>query len=383
MHKRYTSLLILIAGCSQGAAPPVSLSSVGVSTSGNGTQVSTSGGGTGTSTSGTDPTTTVPPGMTYTSSPPTLTFPGEIVLANYGSQNVTSISINTRGYSTASISTDKNYNDISIGTGPGTYSGCTSPSPGYATFWDIQASQGTIMQWTCVPNAGYVIWQNTNESGATSYLSLANKAGASANLILTRDNATAACADGGTVVGPYALAPTGPCTVLDSGGSPTNTHYPLVIGTGGGTTAAVIQQNSQLFATGSKPLPWLKAVSSSGAITTTVGESTNGASVTNIVGPSPARTLVNGVQIAANHTGTTGPIGGSALAHGACSSGSVAVPDATNTMAVVATPATFPGAGYWWAGYVSSTGTVTVEICNSTGATGTPAASTYNVRVLQ
>ena len=382
MHKRYTALLILIAGCSQGAAPPVSLSSVGVSTSGGGTQVSTSSSGTGTSTSGTDPT-VVPPGMTYTSSPPTLTFPGEMVLANYGSQNVSSLSINTFGYPAASITTDQNYNDISIGTGPGTYSGCNSPAPGYATFWDIQADLGQITQWTCVPTAGYSIVQDTDESGAVSYLTLANKAGANTNLVQTRDNATATCADGGKVLGPYALAPAGPCTVLDSGGTPANSHYPLVIGTGGGTTAVVIQQTSQLFATGAKPLAWLKAVSSSGAITTTLGESTNGSSITNIVGPSAARTQVNGVQIAANLTGTTAPVGGSALANGACSSGSVSVPNATDSMAVVATPATFPGAGFWWAGYVSATGTVTVEICNTSGAARTPTASTYNVRVLQ
>ena len=397
MHKRLTMLLILVAGCSQATAPPMSqaLGSVGATTGGSGS--SSSGSGSNTSPSGSapsgsgsapsggtssGPTPVVPPGMIYTSSPPTLTFAGEMVLTGYGSQNVSSISINTLGYPTPSITTNNTFNDISIGTAPGTYPGCSSPAP-YATFWDIQAGLGLITQFTCVPAAGYIIRQNTNGTGAASFLTLANQVGASANFVQTRDNTTATCADGADVLGPYALAPSGPCTVLDSGGSSGTANYPLVLGTGGGTTAVVIQRASQLYATGSPPLQWLKAVNASGAISTTVGEGSNGSSVTNIVGPSAARTQVNGVPIAANYTGSTGSIGGSALANGACSSGTVPVANSTTSMVVVATPAGFPGAGFWWAGYVSANGTVTVEVCNATGTAGTPAASTYNVRVLQ
>ena len=266
MPKRCTLLLILLAGCSQATTPSLSMSlgSVGTTTGGSGSGASASGPGE----SGSDPSPVVPPGMTYTSSPPTLTFPGEMVFAGYGSTNVTSISINTQGYPTPSITTDTTFNDISIGTAPGSYPGCSTPAPGYATFWDIQANLGQITQWTCVPSAEYIIAQGTNGTGAASYLTLTNKAGANASFIQTRDNATATCADGGNVLGPYALAPAGPCTVLDSGGTTGTAHYPLVIGTGGGTTAVVIQQASQLYATGSPPLQWLKAANSSGAITT-------------------------------------------------------------------------------------------------------------------
>jgi hypothetical protein len=78
---------------------------------------------------------------------------------------------------------------------------------------------------------------------------------------------------------------------------------------------------------------------------------------------------------------TTGSIGGGALTAGACTSGTVAVSGATTSMAVTATPATYPGDGIFWNGYVSSAGTVTVKVCAA--AAGTPTASAYNVRVIQ
>jgi hypothetical protein len=90
---------------------------------------------------------------------------------------------------------------------------------------------------------------------------------------------------------------------------------------------------------------------------------------------------VSGINVLPNLSGTTGSIGGSALAAGACSSGTVAVTGATTSMSVVASPATYPGDGNFWEGYVSAAGTVTVKVCASIAAT--PTASAYNVRVLQ
>jgi hypothetical protein len=82
-------------------------------------------------------------------------------------------------------------------------------------------------------------------------------------------------------------------------------------------------------------------------------------------------------------TGTTGSIGGSALTSGTCASGAVTVTGATNRMAIVVTPVTYPGDSYTWKGYVSATNTVTVKVCANLAAGGTPTASTYNVRVIQ
>ena len=80
-------------------------------------------------------------------------------------------------------------------------------------------------------------------------------------------------------------------------------------------------------------------------------------------------------------TGTTGSIGGSALAAGACATGTVTITGATTSMVANASPVTYPGDGNTWESYVSSSGTVTVKVCAIVA--GTPTASAYNVRVIQ
>jgi hypothetical protein len=79
-------------------------------------------------------------------------------------------------------------------------------------------------------------------------------------------------------------------------------------------------------------------------------------------------------------SGTSGSIGGSALTAGTCTSGTVTVTGATTSMAVVATPVTYPGDGAEWEGYVSAANTVTVKVCAIVAVT--PTASAYNVRLL-
>jgi hypothetical protein len=82
-------------------------------------------------------------------------------------------------------------------------------------------------------------------------------------------------------------------------------------------------------------------------------------------------------------SGTTGSIGGSALAAGQCASGTVSISGATTGMAVAASPAggTTAGAGFTWQGYVNAPGSVTVQVCAVVA--GIPTATTYNVRVVQ
>ncbi|MGG2044131.1 hypothetical protein [Burkholderia gladioli] len=79
--------------------------------------------------------------------------------------------------------------------------------------------------------------------------------------------------------------------------------------------------------------------------------------------------------------GTSSSIGGSALAAGACASGTVTVTGATTSMVAQASPVTYPGDGNVWSAYVSGADTVTIKVCAVVA--GTPTASTYNVRVLQ
>ncbi len=80
-------------------------------------------------------------------------------------------------------------------------------------------------------------------------------------------------------------------------------------------------------------------------------------------------------------TGTSGSLGGSALTAGSCSSATVSISGATTSMTAVASPASDPGAGFYWLAFVSSSNTVTVRICAAVA--GTPTATTYNVRVIQ
>jgi hypothetical protein len=99
-------------------------------------------------------------------------------------------------------------------------------------------------------------------------------------------------------------------------------------------------------------------------------------------------TVTNGAGVvtisaaaAAPLSGVTSAIGGASLSAGDCSSGTVGVTGATTSSVVDASPTAYPGGGFYWHGYVSSAGVVTVEVCATTP--GTPAALAYNVRVSQ
>ncbi len=82
-------------------------------------------------------------------------------------------------------------------------------------------------------------------------------------------------------------------------------------------------------------------------------------------------------------SGTTSNIGGGSLAAGACTTGTASVTSAAASMAVAASPATDPGTGFMWNAWVSAAGTVTVRVCNVSGASATPTATAYNVRAIQ
>lgn len=79
---------------------------------------------------------------------------------------------------------------------------------------------------------------------------------------------------------------------------------------------------------------------------------------------------------------TTASLGGAALSAGQCTSGTLSITGATTSMTVTVSPATgnAPGSGFVWQGYVNAPGSVTVQLCAITA--GTPAATSYNVRVL-
>lgn len=83
-------------------------------------------------------------------------------------------------------------------------------------------------------------------------------------------------------------------------------------------------------------------------------------------------------------SGQTSTIGGGALTSGSCASGTVAITNITLGM-VTMPPSpnnnTFPGAAFTVTGLVTANGTVTVNVCNVSNITATPASTRYNVRV--
>jgi hypothetical protein len=82
-------------------------------------------------------------------------------------------------------------------------------------------------------------------------------------------------------------------------------------------------------------------------------------------------------------SGATSSIGGGALAAGICATGTATVAGASTAMAVAVSPAVDPGTGFTWNAWVSASNTVTVRVCNISGAPATPAATAYNVRASQ
>jgi hypothetical protein len=60
----------------------------------------------------------------------------------------------------------------------------------------------------------------------------------------------------------------------------------------------------------------------------------------------------------------------------------VAIAGATTSMVAITDPVTYPGDGFVWAAQITAANTVTVRVCRYATGSGTPTASTYNVRVI-
>ena len=126
---------------------------------------------------------------------------------------------------------------------------------------------------------------------------------------------------------------------------------------------------------------WWKSIlmGSGNTYTTTINPPASPAASNTITLPTQSGTL------ALSLSGTTGSIGGSALLVNACTSGTVSITGAATGMLVVADPSSDPNSGttqdYDWYARVTSAGTVTVYECAIVA--GTPAATTFNVRVIQ
>ena len=83
-------------------------------------------------------------------------------------------------------------------------------------------------------------------------------------------------------------------------------------------------------------------------------------------------------------TFTTGSIGGGSLTAGTCASTTTALNAsiATSTAAFITTPTVDPGADFYWETVLIASSSVSTRVC-AAGITGTPTASTFNVKVIQ
>lgn len=77
----------------------------------------------------------------------------------------------------------------------------------------------------------------------------------------------------------------------------------------------------------------------------------------------------------------TASIGGGALLAGVAATGTTTVVGARVGMAVLTTPATYPGAGFVWQSYVSADDTVVTKVLAVVN--GTPTATTYYLRLVK
>ncbi|KUZ07000.1 hypothetical protein WI28_23040 [Burkholderia diffusa] len=139
--------------------------------------------------------------------------------------------------------------------------------------------------------------------------------------------------------------------------------------------------NTEFQVFGNGGTSWLGVGSSSSA---NIPLSANGSPTNislNLLPKGTGTVQINGNPIYPVLSGTSASIGGSALGAGSCSSTVVTINGATTSMVAAASPVTDPGGGFFWKAYVSSTNGVTVSVCAAVA--GTPAASTYNVRVMQ
>lgn len=154
-------------------------------------------------------------------------------------------------------------------------------------------------------------------------------------------------------------------------------------------TAATNAPMCWMETTQGTPDTWTPCPSLAGALTTSgytmstarlLGRTTASTGAVEQITVGTGLTLSGGSLTTSTLSGTSGSIGGGALLAGACANTTVSITGLTTGMAIAATPATYPGDGFYWDAYESSANTATVRVCAAVA--GTPSASTYNLRAL-
>lgn len=247
-------------------------------------------------------------------------------------------------------------------------------------------SSQTILN--CVNSSGAAGITCTNTSGGIWSFSLANTVGGGASTLTVTFTSPA---QGDYVCENSSVIPIN--CIAGVGVNPqTGTTYTVLGGDGGtsdrgkfitvSNTSAVAVTLPQAGTTGfSNGIFFTIKNVGAGAVTITPTTSTiDGVSTLKLLKYQSATIFSDGTNYFSTVRGysyaVSGSISGAIVGIG-CDTGTVTINGAATGMTVLVTPNTYPGAGLTWSGYVSSSNTITVQVCSD--VTVTPTASTYNV----
>lgn len=337
-----------------------------------------------------------PPGMTYTQQSattgalsineslsvigPATPFPGpNIALSTTARSGTvgTYFGINTQGAPFVAITENVNSNAAFTVCTPGGPGGISQPNlTGSCEFLGTDGSQGVHTLSSSFDQVFMDVRSINSTANESPTYYLENAAGKFFGVgQLTSNIATGNCLD--------ANGPAAPCAILGSPPDP----YPVCIGNFVSFVAwGCFNWNAANLAlqlvhnNNSTSHNWASGtVISATQLNSTFGDNSQAASVTSVVGGTPANTQANGLPIATTIRVTSASIGGGALAAGACASTTTTVTGATTAMMAQSSPTTDPGVGFYWQSLVSAANSVVTRVCATVA--GTPTASTYIVRV--
>ena len=99
--------------------------------------------------------------------------------------------------------------------------------------------------------------------------------------------------------------------------------------------------------------------------------------------PSSTFHVIGNFQLVGSSSVVTPSLGGGSLAAGACATVTSSIDSSvtSSTAAFITTPQNYPGAGFWWDSYLSSSSVVTTRVCAV--VIGTPTATPYVVKIIK
>jgi hypothetical protein len=235
-------------------------------------------------------------------------------------------------------------------------------------FWNLNTSEG-----------GFTFDQKTGVSSYTQLASLTVAAmGVAVPLNLT------GLASGGTFTQAVCLTAAGSLQGSNAGCG-VGSGFPITIGSTSIASGSTTTSIAGLTLTGAAVNGTIGATTPAAGTFSAINDTGLTASLPVFTDGSKNLTSTAPAGYSAVLSGTTGSIGGSLMTAGSCVAGTATVTGATSSMVATTSPSGDPDStlstGVSFYAFVSSANTVTVRLCALVAVT--PAAQTYNVRVLQ